>query len=78
MQEIKIPWETKRSLEVKAEEETNTHYGHRPEERPIKEHMRFGIINVDKPAGPSSHEVTAWLKRILSLESAGHGGTLEA
>jgi len=63
---------------VKAEEATNMRYGHRPEERPIEEHMRFGIINLDKPAGPSSHEVTAWLKRILSLESAGHGGTLEA
>ena len=63
---------------VKAEEETDTRFGHRPEERPIKEHMRFGIINLDKPAGPSSHEVTAWLKRILSLGRAGHGGTLEA
>jgi H/ACA ribonucleoprotein complex subunit 4 len=78
MQRTKEPWEIKRSLVVKAEEETNTRYGHRPEERPIKEHIRFGIINLDKPAGPSSHEVTAWLKRILSLESAGHGGTLEA
>jgi H/ACA ribonucleoprotein complex subunit 4 len=78
MQKIKEPWKIKRRLVVKAEEETNSRYGHRPEERPIKEHIRFGIINLDKPAGPSSHEVTAWLKRILSLESAGHGGTLEA
>jgi H/ACA ribonucleoprotein complex subunit 4 len=72
------PWEIKRSLLVKAEEQTDSRFGHRPEKRPIKEHMRFGIINLDKPAGPSSHEVTAWLKRILSLERAGHGGTLEA
>jgi H/ACA ribonucleoprotein complex subunit 4 len=72
------PWEIKRSVVVKAEEETDPRFGHRPEERPIKEHMQFGLINLDKPAGPSSHEVTAWLKRILSLERAGHGGTLEA
>ena len=78
MRRISEPWEIKRSLVVKAEEETNPRYGHRPEERPIQEHMRFGIINLDKPAGPSSHEVTAWVKRILSLERAGHGGTLEA
>jgi H/ACA ribonucleoprotein complex subunit 4 len=78
MQKNNKPWQIKRSLVVKAEEETDPHYGNKPEERPIKEHMRFGIINLDKPAGPSSHEVTAWLKRILSLKSAGHGGTLEA
>ena len=66
------------SLVVKAEEPTDPRFGHIPEERPIKEYMRFGIINLDKPAGPSSHEVTAWLKRILGLERAGHGGTLEA
>ena len=78
MQRINEPWKIKRSLVVKAEEKTNMRFGHRPEERPIQEHLRFGIINLDKPAGPSSHEVTAWLKRILSLERAGHGGTLEA
>jgi H/ACA ribonucleoprotein complex subunit 4 len=78
MSGIREPWKIKRSLIVKSEEHTNPRFGHKPDERPIQEHMRFGIINLDKPAGPSSHEVTAWVKRILSLESAGHGGTLEA
>jgi H/ACA ribonucleoprotein complex subunit 4 len=78
MRKTNGPWEIKRSLVVKAEEETDPRFGHKPEERPIKQYMRFGIINLDKPSGPSSHEVTAWLKRILSLERAGHGGTLEA
>jgi len=36
------------------------------------------MVNLDKPAGPSSHEVAAWTKRILEVEHAGHGGTLEA
>ena len=31
---------------------------------------------MDKPSGPSSHEVVAWVKRILRLH-AGHGGTLD-
>jgi len=78
MRRINQPWEIKRSLVVKAEEETDPRFGYKPEERPIKDYIRFGIINLDKPSGPSSHEVTAWLKRILSLERAGHGGTLEA
>jgi len=76
MQEIKAPWEIQRRLVVKAEEETNPRFGHKPYERPFQDHIKFGIINLDKPAGPSSHEVTAWVKRILSLKRAGHGGTL--
>ena len=78
MGKINQPWEIKRSILVRAEEETDYNYGFNPKERPIKEHMKFGIINLDKPAGPSSHEVTAWLKRIIGLNRAGHGGTLEA
>jgi H/ACA ribonucleoprotein complex subunit 4 len=77
MPKIKAPWEIKRQLLVKAEEETDPSYGYKPEDRPIKDYIRFGIINLDKPAGPSSHEVTAWLKRILNQKEAGHGGTLD-
>ena len=75
---ISPPWETKRTLVKKCEESTDPKYGHSPRDRPIKDHIRFGIINLDKPAGPSSHEVTAWTKKILQVEHAGHGGTLEA
>ena len=77
MQRISAPWEIERSLVVKAEEETDSRFGHKPEERPFPDFIKFGIINLDKPAGPSSHEVTAWVKRILNIERAGHGGTLE-
>lgn len=77
MPKIKLPWEIKRELMVKAEEETDPRYGHAPTERPIQDYIRFGIINLDKPAGPSSHEVTAWVKRLLNIRHAGHGGTLE-
>jgi len=72
------PWKTERKLVVKAEDKTNPRYGHKPEERPIEEYMKYGVINLDKPAGPSSHEVAAWVKRILHLKQVGHGGTLEA
>ena len=71
------PWETKRELLVKAEDTTNQEYGHKPYERPAAEYIRYGIINLDKPAGPTSHEVAAWTKKILHLTRIGHGGTLD-
>jgi len=71
------PWEIERKFVVKAEDKTNSRYGRRPEERSTEDYMKFGVINLDKPAGPTSHEVAAWVKRILNLHSVGHGGTLE-
>ena len=35
------------------------------------------MINLDKPANPSSHEVVAWIRRILRCEKTGHSGTLD-
>ncbi len=78
MQRTSAPWETKKKLLIKAVEKTDSQYGRKPEERSIKDYIRLGIVNLDKTAGPSSHEVTAWVKRILHLSHAGHGGTLEA
>jgi len=66
-----------RQVLVRSETETDPRYGCKPQERPIQDHIRHGIINLDKPPGPSSHEVVAWVKRILGLKHAGHGGTLE-
>ena len=77
MQKITAPWKTRRELVVKAEEETDPRFGQKPQERPPKDYIRFGIVNLDKPSGPSSHEVSAWVKLILGLGRAGHGGTLE-
>lgn len=56
---------------------TNDNYGHYPDRRPIEALLEYGMILVDKPAGPTSHEVVAWVKRILELEKAGHSGTLD-
>ena len=51
--------------------------GHSPLKRPLEEYLRYGVINLDKPANPSSHEVVAWIKRILNVEKTGHSGTLD-
>jgi len=72
------PWEIERKLLVKAEDKTSPRYGCRPEERNAEAHIRYGVINLDKPAGPTSHEVAAWVKRLLGLQQVGHGGTLGA
>jgi len=51
--------------------------GHSPLKRPYTEYVRYGCINLDKPANPSSHEVVAWIRRILRVEKTGHSGTLD-
>ena len=48
-----------------------------PKERSVEELIRKGIVNIDKPRGPSSHEVAAWVKRALMINKAGHSGTLD-
>lgn len=52
-------------------------HGCTPLKRQIDEYIKLGIINLDKPSNPSSHEVVAWIKRILRVEKTGHSGTLD-
>jgi H/ACA ribonucleoprotein complex subunit 4 len=52
-------------------------YGCAPEARTIKVHIEKGVVNIDKPAGPTSHEVVAWVKDILKIKKAAHIGTLD-
>ncbi|WP_297069590.1 RNA-guided pseudouridylation complex pseudouridine synthase subunit Cbf5 [Thermococcus sp.] len=73
-----LPADIKREVLVKDDRaETNPKWGFPPEKRPMETHMQFGIINLDKPPGPTSHEVVAWVKRLFNLSKAGHGGTLD-
>ncbi|MBR0271829.1 MAG: RNA-guided pseudouridylation complex pseudouridine synthase subunit Cbf5 [Methanobrevibacter sp.] len=67
----------KTNLITKSKAFTNPEYGCKPEERPIEEYISKGVINLDKPSGPTSHEVDSWVKRILKLDKTGHGGTLD-
>jgi len=62
---------------VKFDEEANQEWGSAPSERPIEEHLRLGFINLDKPSGPTSHQVSDWVKKILEVPKAGHSGTLD-
>jgi H/ACA ribonucleoprotein complex subunit 4 len=78
MVRITPPWQEEYQTLVKSDDQTDPNYGCRPSDRSAQEHIRYGIINLDKTAGPTSHEVAAWVKRILKVKRIGHGGTLEA
>uniref|UniRef100_A0A1J3H9Z4 H/ACA ribonucleoprotein complex subunit 4 n=1 Tax=Noccaea caerulescens TaxID=107243 RepID=A0A1J3H9Z4_NOCCA len=64
-------------LNVRTGHYTPISAGHSPLKRPLIDYIRYGVINLDKPANPSSHEVVAWIKRILRVEKTGHSGTLD-
>ena len=59
------------------EDITNPEYGVYYNKRSIQSLLEYGLILVDKPPGPTSHEVVAWAKRILALPKIGHSGTLD-
>jgi H/ACA ribonucleoprotein complex subunit 4 len=64
-------------LNVRTNHFTPVTEGFDPVNRPIAEHLKYGVINLDKPSNPSSHEVVAWIKKILKVEKTGHSGTLD-
>lgn len=72
-----LPCDEKRELIAKADVTSDPAYGTPPDKRRIEEYIKTGIINVDKPPGPTSHEVVSWVKKILNVTKAGHAGTLE-
>ncbi|MDI6642505.1 MAG: RNA-guided pseudouridylation complex pseudouridine synthase subunit Cbf5 [Candidatus Hodarchaeaceae archaeon] len=73
----KLPSDVERQTLIRTHDTTDPHHGCEPSKRPIREHIRLGIVNLDKPPGPTSHEIVAWVKRVLDLRRAGHGGTLD-
>lgn len=73
----KLPSEAERTLIRKSGAWTNPAYGCYPEKRSILDYIGKGVVNVDKPKGPTSHEVAAWVKAILGVNTAGHAGSLD-
>merc|ERR1712195_93912 len=64
-------------LNVKTSHFTPLPCGYSPHKRPIDQLKHYGVINLDKPSNPSSHEVVAWIKQILEVQKTGHSGTLD-
>ncbi|MFX1235751.1 MAG: RNA-guided pseudouridylation complex pseudouridine synthase subunit Cbf5, partial [Promethearchaeota archaeon] len=72
-----LPSDEPEQLLVKSQDTTNYQYGCDPEKRKIKDLFKYGVINLDKPRGPTSHEVVSWVRKILGISNVGHGGTLD-
>ncbi|MEE3082799.1 MAG: RNA-guided pseudouridylation complex pseudouridine synthase subunit Cbf5 [Candidatus Thermoplasmatota archaeon] len=56
---------------------TSDVHGCPPSERTVEELIEAGIVVIDKPSGPNSHQVSAWARDLLGVEKLGHGGTLD-
>lgn len=39
--------------------------------------IKYGIVNIDKPPGPTSHQVSDFVQKILKIKKSGHSGTLD-
>ncbi|MGM0605732.1 MAG: RNA-guided pseudouridylation complex pseudouridine synthase subunit Cbf5, partial [Halobacteriota archaeon] len=58
-----------------------------PSDRSIADLLEFGVVNLDKPPGPSAHQVTGWVRDAVAdtcvsfdatpIEAAAHAGTLD-
>lgn len=66
-----------RRMHVVSNLPSDPRFGKDPETRTIEERLRLGVIILDKPRGPTSHQVVAWLRDILDVKRVGHGGTLD-
>lgn len=74
----KLPFETvKRKVLVKKQAKANPDMGCDPNKRTIPELIKYGIVNIDKPKGPTSHQVSSYVQKILGVSKAGHSGTLD-
>lgn len=66
-----------RKMAVKDPKALPDRWGKRPSDRTIGELLQGGVIALDKPRGPTSHQATAWVKGAIHMDKVGHGGTLD-
>jgi len=48
-----------------------------PGERDLDALLAFGVVNLDKPPGPSAHQVAGWVRDLADVDRAAHAGTLD-
>lgn len=73
-----LPFEgVSRNVLIRKEAVSNPDFGCKPEDRTTETLLNFGVVNIDKPAGPTSHQVSAFVKQILNNDKCGHSGTLD-
>jgi len=73
-----LPFEKiKRVVLKKIDASTSDKFGCEPDKRPMSETLDYGIVNIDKPSGPTSHQVSSFVQKILGIDKSGHSGTLD-
>ncbi|MBA3064833.1 RNA-guided pseudouridylation complex pseudouridine synthase subunit Cbf5, partial [Candidatus Woesearchaeota archaeon] len=78
MEKDLLPFEKiKRKILIRKKFVTSSKFGCDPDKRTVKELINYGIVNIDMPPGPTSHQVSAYLQKILNISKAGHSGTLD-
>lgn len=74
---MELPFEkVKREILIKGKAETDPNFGCEPNGRTVEQLIQYGVVNLNKPSGPTSHQVTDYVKKILNIGKAGHSGTL--
>jgi H/ACA ribonucleoprotein complex subunit 4 len=78
MTENLLPFEKAgRKILVKKKSESSDKYGGVPSSRSTEQLLDLGIVNIDKPRGPTSHQVSAYVQKIIGVKKGGHSGTLD-
>lgn len=52
-------------------------FGEEPEKRTITKLLDYGIVVIDKPKGPTTHQIADFVKNILEIKKCGHSGSLD-
>ena len=74
----KLPFEEHtQEILIKKEGKTNPEFGCPPEQRSLEQSIKYGVLTLNKPSGPTSHQVTDYVKKIFGSKKAGHSGTLD-
>jgi len=73
-----LPFEkVKREILIKKQAKTDSKLGCKPEERTTEEIINYGVVNINKCQGPTSHQVSDYVQKILNINKSGHSGTLD-
>ena len=73
-----LPFENEnRTILIRKEGETDPGLGCTPEKRSTEALINYGVVNINKPVGPTSHQVSEYVQKILEVSKAGHSGTLD-
>ena len=65
-------WMSEHDFWELSEASTNLGFGCIPSERSLDELLAAGVVLVEKPRGPSSHQLAAWARETLGITRLGH------